>query len=164
MLERWRDGRGDRPCANWQHEHVQGFINKLATPTIQRNFLRAIRTFLVFASSEHLIKRDVSAGVKKGRIINTGGFRPWTEAEVDQYVAKHPIGTKSLSGLADHAVHYRCAVPTWSKIGPRHVTKTAEHPHGVIEDYQPVKGAAPAAIRSRCRSTLIWSRPSRRCQ
>ena len=138
LLERWRDGRGDRPLRELAHEHVQGFINKQATPTIQRNFLRAIRKFLGFCVKENLIKRDVSAGVKKGRIINTGGFRPWTEAEVDQYVARHPIGTRAYLAL-QIMLCLSLRRSDVVEVGPRHVKKTAEHPNGVLDDYQPVK-------------------------
>jgi len=138
LLERWRDGRGDRPMRELAHEHVQGFINKQATPTVQRNFLRAIRKFLAWCVTQNLIKRDVSAGVKKGRIINTGGFRPWTEAEVEQYIKRHPIGTKAYLAL-QIMLCLSLRRSDVVEVGPRHVKKTAEHPNGVLDDYQPVK-------------------------
>ena len=137
-LETLADDRGDRPLRELAHKHVQGFINKQATPTIQRNVLRAIRKFLVFCVKDNLIKRDVSAGVKKSRIINTGGFRPWTEAEVDQYVARHPIGTTAYLAL-QIMLCLSLRRSDVVEVGPRHVTKTAEHPHGVLDDYQPMK-------------------------
>ena len=45
LLERGATAAATRPLRELAHEHVQGFINKQATPTIQRNFLRAIRKF-----------------------------------------------------------------------------------------------------------------------
>ena len=55
------------------------------------------------------------------------------------YVVKHPIGTKAH-------LAYQIMVCTSLRrsdavqVGPRHVHKTAAHPLGVIEDYQPQKG------------------------
>jgi integrase len=138
-LERWRTDRGDRPLRELQHRHLQGYINKLATPHVRRNALRAIRHFLKFALRYHLVENDASAGVQKNKLPKTGGFRVWTEAEFKTYVAKHPIGTKAYLALQIMAcTSFRRSDAV--QIGPRHVRKTAAHPLGVIEDYQPQKG------------------------
>ena len=50
------------------------------------------------------------------------------------------------------------------EVGPRHVKKTAEHPDGVLDDYQPVKRDARTAVTSPCRCTLIWSPRLRPCR
>jgi integrase len=138
-LEKWRVDRGDRPLRQLQHKHVQGYINQQATPTVQRNVLRAIRHFLKFCLRTNLIDSDASAGVVKSKIIKTGGFRPWTEEEVDKYVARWPVGTTphlALQIMLCLSVRRSDAI----EIGPRHVRKTAEHPLGVLENYQPKKG------------------------
>jgi integrase len=134
-----RIDRGDRPLRELQHRHLQGYINKLATPHVQRNALRAIRHFLKFALRYHLVENDASAGVQKNKLPKTGGFRMWTEAEVSQYVAKHPLGTKAYLAL-QVMLCTSLRRSDAAQLGPRHVRKTVEHPLGVIEDYQPQKG------------------------
>jgi integrase len=99
----------------------------------------AIRHFLKFALRYHLVENDASAGVQKNKLPKTGGFRMWTEAEVSQYVAKHPLGTKAYLAL-QVMLCTSLRSSDAAQIGPRHVRKTAEHPLGVIEDYQPQKG------------------------
>jgi integrase len=138
-LEKWRATRGDKRLRGWKHEHVQGFISKLNTPHMQRNNLRALRHFAKWAKRERLIDVNPTVDVEKAKIIKTGGFRVWTEAEFKTYVAKHPIGTKAYLALQIMAcTSFRRSDAV--QIGPRHVRKTAAHPLGVIEDYQPQKG------------------------
>jgi integrase len=138
-LERWRVGRGERPLRELQHKHVQGYIGKLSTPSVQRNALRAIRPFMKFCLKQGLVSFNPSLGVEKAKMPKTGGFRAWTEDNVAQYTAKHPIGTKpylALMIMLCLAVRRSDAV----EIGPRHLRKTAEHPHGVLWEYRPKKG------------------------
>lgn len=54
-----------------------------------------LRHFLKFALAEGLIDNDPSAGVTRGKMVNTGGYRPWTEDNVKAFVARHPIGTQA---------------------------------------------------------------------
>ncbi|CCE11551.1 putative Phage integrase family protein [Bradyrhizobium sp. STM 3843] len=138
-LEKWRATRGDKKLRGWKHEHVQGFIGKLTTPYAQRNNLRALRHFARWAKRERLLDVDPTTDIEKAKIVKTGGFRVWTEAEFKTYVAKHPIGTKAYLALQIMAcTSFRRSDAV--QIGPRHVRKTAAHPLGVIEDYQPQKG------------------------
>src|SRR5215813_4339397 len=138
-LEKWRATRGDKRLRGWKHEHVQGFISKLATPHMQRNNLRALRHFARWAKRERLLDVNPTVDIEKAKIIKTGGFRAWTEAEFNTYVAKHPIGTKAYLALQLMAcTSFRRSDAV--QIGPRHVRKTAAHPLGVIEEYQPQKG------------------------
>jgi integrase len=138
-LERWRADRGDRPLRELQHRHLQGYINKLATPHVQRNALRAIRHFLKFALRHHLIDNDASAGVQKDKLPRTGGFRMWSESDVETYKARHPIGTKACLALQIMLCTSLRRADA-AQVGPRHVRKTDEHPLGVLADYQPQKG------------------------
>ena len=138
-LEKWRAARGDKKLRGWKHEHVQGFIGKLTTPHMQRNNLRALRHFARWAKRERLLDVNPTVDIERAKIIKTGGFRVWTEAEFKTYVAKHPIGTKAhlaLMLMVCTAFRRSDAV----QIGPRHVRRTAAHPLGIIEDYQPQKG------------------------
>src|SRR5262249_2850817 len=139
VLERWRVDRGDRSLRELQHRHLQGYISKLATPHVQRNALRAIRHFLKFCLSKNLIDSDPSAGVQKRKLPKGGGFRAWEESHVAAYIEKHPLGSTAylaLQTLLCTALRRSDAV----EIGPRHVSKTKEHPLGILADYLPKKG------------------------
>jgi site-specific recombinase XerD len=139
MLERWRVGRGERPLRELEHKHVQGYIGKLPSAAVQRNALRSIRPFMKFCIKENLIATDPSLGVLKQKMPKTGGFRPWTEENVVSFTTKHPIGTTpylALQIMLCTSLRRSDAV----EIGPRHVRKSAQHPLGMLEDYQPVKG------------------------
>ena len=122
FLEKWRIDRGDRPLRQLQHEHVQGYINHQATPTVQRNVLRAIRHFLKFCLKHSLVDGDASAGVIKSKIIQTGGFRVWTEDDVAKYIARWPLGTTAhlaLQIMLCTSLRRSDAI----EIGPRHVAR-----------------------------------------
>jgi integrase len=138
-LERWRKDRGDRPLRDLQHKHLQAFISSLASPSVQRNVLRAIRGFLKFALDAGLVDNDASSGVSRAKMVETGGFKPWTEEDVARFVARHPIGTKpylALQIMLCLGVRKSDAI----QIGPRHIRKTLAHPNGELDDYQPQKG------------------------
>jgi integrase len=141
-LEKWRagnGGRGKRPLRQLQHKHVQAYVSEQATPTVERNVLRSIRHLMKFCLRVNLLDADPSANVIKRKRINTGGFPTWTEDHVAKYVARWPLGTKQHLALQ----LMLCTSLRQSdarQIGPRDVRKNAEHPHGIIADYQPVKG------------------------
>jgi integrase len=139
-LEKWRGGddRGKRPLHQMQHKHVQAYVNKQAGFYAQRNVLRAIRCFTKFCLRTFLIDNDPAAAVVKAKKVGTGGFRAWTEAEVDKYIAKHSLGTKAhlaLQIMLCTSLRRSDAI----QIGPRHCPKTKEHPHGILADYAPQK-------------------------
>lgn len=119
-LKKWRATRGDKKLRGWKHEHVQGFIGKLATPHMQRNNLRALRHFAKWAKRENLLDVNPTVDIEKAKILKTGGFRVWTEDEFRTYVAKHPIGTKAYLALQIMAcTSFRRSDAV--QIGPRHV-------------------------------------------
>jgi integrase len=137
-LEKWRATRGDKKLRGWKHEHVQGFIGKLATPHMQRNNLRALRHFARWCKRERLLDVNPTVDIEKAKIIKTGGFRAWSEIEVDKFIARWPLGTKqhlALQIMLCLGVRRSDAI----QIGPRHVRKTREYPHGILENYQPEK-------------------------
>jgi integrase len=145
LLDRWRKElikgrcRGDRPLRDLQHKHLQAFISSLAKPSVQRNMLRAITGFLKFALGAGLTDNNAAAGVTRAKMIDTGGFKPWTEQDVDKYAARHSIGSSAYLALQIMlclGVRLSDAI----QIGPRHIRKTTEHPNGELTDYQPQKG------------------------
>lgn len=65
----------------------------------QRNFKKAMRGFIDHCLSLGMIKVDPLIGLKLAKSKNTGGFHPWTEAEIDQYKERHAPGTKARLAL-----------------------------------------------------------------
>jgi integrase len=56
--------------------------------------LLAIRNLMQWAVNERLIEADPTLGIKI-RLPDTGGHHTWTEDEIAQFQACHPIGTKA---------------------------------------------------------------------
>lgn len=139
LLDRWRKDRGDYPLRDLQHKHLQAFVSKLASPSVQRNMLRAVRGFLKFALSAGLVDNDASAGVTKAKLVSTGGFKPWAEDDVARFVERHPIGTKPYLAL-QMLLCLGVRISDVVQIGPKHISKTVAHPNGELDDYQPQKG------------------------
>jgi hypothetical protein len=74
LLERWRKDHGELPLRPLQPKHVQGFISKLGSPSVQRNMLRAIRHFTKFALGAGLIDADPAVSVMRAKMTKTDGF------------------------------------------------------------------------------------------
>lgn len=64
------------------------------TPAQARNFLDAMRGLFRWAHSAGLIRKDPTEGVKNPIRIAGKGFVAWSEADVEAYEARWPLGTK----------------------------------------------------------------------
>ena len=72
---------------------------KVATPFAQRNFLNAVRAIFRWALAEGRVPDDPTLGVKRAKIKATG-YKTWSEAEIELFEAKHPIGSKARLAFA----------------------------------------------------------------
>jgi integrase len=110
ILENFRAADGDKRIfhsANGktvmmlERQHLQTIVNrKQITPFAQRNLLNTLRAMFKWAVSEGKLPDDPSLGVTCQRIKNKNdGYRTWTDAEIDQFIARHPIGTKAYLAL-----------------------------------------------------------------
>jgi integrase len=80
--------------------HMQAIVNgKAATPFAQRNFLNTVNVMFQWAADEGRIPLNPALGVRRDR-VKTTGYRTWAEAEIAQFEARHPIGTKARLALA----------------------------------------------------------------
>lgn len=99
ILESFRAKHGDKPVALLERKHVERILaEKTDKPAAQRNLLRVLRTLLGFCVEEGWRKDNPTASIKvryKG-----GGFHSWTESEIAQFEARHPIGSKARLALA----------------------------------------------------------------
>ena len=67
------------------------------TPSSAHNWLKAIRGLMQHAIAVGLCKTDPTRGVKLPKL--GGSIHTWSEDEIAQYQAHHPIGTKARLAL-----------------------------------------------------------------
>jgi integrase len=100
ILERFRAEHGHLPLAGLQTSHVRSVIGaKANTPEAANNLLKVLRVVLNFAVSERRIASNPAFGIKRYNSRNPDGHHTWTEGEVAQFAAYHPIGGKARLAL-----------------------------------------------------------------
>jgi integrase len=133
LLERFRVEHGHKRVKMLERRHVQAYINALPRATIQRSMLQALKGFLAYCVSIKIIADNPAEGVTRAKIIDTGGFRPWTEEDVARFTKRHPIGTKARLALALY-LNLGVRKSDVVRIGPRDIK------NGELTDFQPKKG------------------------
>jgi integrase len=108
-LENFRRAHGNKPLYRTEgnrrvmlltREHVQRIINeKAATPFAQHNLLKTLRTMFEWAVGEGRIPDNPALGVKRVK-VKTAGYKSWSEAEIAQFEAYYPIGSKARLAFA----------------------------------------------------------------
>jgi integrase len=85
----------DRPAAKVRKVDLEATRDKMA-PHQGRNFMDCMRGMYRWAvvALPHQFKDDPTAAIKNPKFERTEGFPVWTEAEVEQYQAQWPLGTK----------------------------------------------------------------------
>ncbi|HEV2187994.1 MAG TPA: tyrosine-type recombinase/integrase [Stellaceae bacterium] len=100
ILERFRAEHGDKRIALLQRTHIERMVAaKAATPSAARNFLNTIRALMGHCIIEGMRTDDPTQGVKRVP-IKTTGYRTWTEADIAQFEAAHPVGSRARLALA----------------------------------------------------------------
>lgn len=100
ILEAFRVRNGDKRIAMMEERHVRAAIDeKAGKPAAQRNLLRVLRVLLTFAVEQKLRKDNPAAGIKLKK-TKTTGFHTWTDEEVCQFEARHPVSSKARLALA----------------------------------------------------------------
>ena len=160
-IERFRRRNGDKPLRRLERKHVQDYISRLESPTVQRNMLRALKHFLKFCVGAGLIDHNPAEGVTRRRIANTGGFIPWTEDHVTKFEERHPIGSTARLALAlylnlgvrkSDVVDWAAAHQEWRA---HRLPATKDEPHRRQADH----GAAASGDREvDCSDAAYWRR------
>jgi integrase len=92
---------GDKRAATLQREHVVKLMAARAEKPDSANGLRkALRAMMKHAVEIGLRADDPTRDVRALRPKSKLGFHRWTEAEIAQFEARHPIGTKPRLALA----------------------------------------------------------------
>lgn len=95
IFRRVKETAGDQSFTNiTKATIVAGRERRASAPGEARQFLDAMRGLFRWAVDAEHAKVDPTIGVKNPKRKKGRGFPPWTEAEVDQYYARWPLGTK----------------------------------------------------------------------
>jgi integrase len=98
ILERFRAAYGERPMASLPAEWIEALLDS-KPPHAARSWLATLRSLCQFAHKRRYLRADPTANIKR-RAVKRDGFHTWTEDEIAQFEAHHPIGTKPRLALA----------------------------------------------------------------
>lgn len=98
ILTNFAKQHGDKRAMLMHGAALQIIVGKM-TAANQRGFKKAMRGFIDYCLSHHLMKVDPLLSVKMTRMKDTGGFRTWEESEIAAYEARHARGTKARLAL-----------------------------------------------------------------
>jgi integrase len=93
-LKKFSREHGDKPFALLDRKYLERAFDNAPTPIVARTLLLAIRNLMQWAVNERLVEVDPTLGIKI-KLPATGGHHTWTEDEIAQFQARHPIGTKA---------------------------------------------------------------------
>jgi integrase len=99
IVEHLRAAHGDKPVRLLDAEGVSRLMAEKDRPTAANHRLRILRALMAHAVETRQIAADPTAGVKR-RKYRTDGYATWSEADIAQYEARHPSGTKARLALA----------------------------------------------------------------
>jgi integrase len=100
VIEKFRAEHGTKPIKGLGRNHISDLIKaKAETPEAANHLLKVLRVMLAYAVSLEMIAVNPAVGVKKYR-KRGDGFHLWSEDEIAQFEARHPIGTKARAALA----------------------------------------------------------------
>jgi integrase len=98
ILERFRAAYGDWPFAQLPAEWIETTLDA-KPPHAARSWLVTLRSLCQFALKRGWLRADPTANIKL-RAIKGVGFHAWTDDEIAQFEAHHPVGTKPRLALA----------------------------------------------------------------
>jgi integrase len=135
VLERFRAAYGDRPFALLPPEWIEALLDA-KPPHAARTWLTTLRLLCRFALKRGYLRTDPTANIKLAS-IKGDGFHTWTDDEIAQFEAHHPVGTKPRLALALllYTAQRRSDVV---RMGRQHIK------HGVLTVKQEKTGAALA--------------------
>ncbi|MDQ6703220.1 MAG: hypothetical protein M3Z96_09035 [Pseudomonadota bacterium] len=101
ILERFRNDYGGESFAALTRNIVERVLAKqAAAPHAAKNFLKALRAVVAVALQVGLCEGDPTTGIRVKVRATPHGFRTWTEEEIAQFEASHPIGSRGHLAFA----------------------------------------------------------------
>jgi integrase len=99
IYERFRADYGHNMVAALTKKNVQAMMaEKVATPGAARNFLKRLRGLLDFAVDRDYRDDNPAKAVKAPRTAS-GGFRAWTDEDIQRFTEHHPAGSRARLAL-----------------------------------------------------------------
>lgn len=99
VIERWRPIYGDAKIRDLQARHVTDMMAKMLPHRTAANMLRKrLRALMDFAIRQGMAQTNPVAATKPFK-IDSEGFHTWTEDEIAQFEARHPLGSKARLAL-----------------------------------------------------------------
>jgi integrase len=90
---------GKLPLAQMDRNWIERWLETAPTKGVKRTRLLAVKPFTKWAvESVHLIETDPTEGIKV-KVRETDGHPTWTDEQIEQYRAHHPLGTKARLAL-----------------------------------------------------------------
>jgi integrase len=105
ILERFRKAHGDNPLRELAQKHMTAILGKML-PFAQHGYLKAVRHLMQYAVRVGLRTDDPTAGITQARSTKVKtdgrerGYHTWTEDEIAQFEAKHPVGSRPRLAMA----------------------------------------------------------------
>jgi hypothetical protein len=93
ILERFREGHGDKRMALMHKKALQAILSK-KSPAAAANWRKALRGFIDHAMSLDMLTVDPLAGIKLVP-VKSDGHHPWEADECAKFEAHHAIGTRA---------------------------------------------------------------------
>jgi integrase len=99
IIERLRVEHGHRRVAHLQRDKLTEMLgNRAKAPAAANNWLRMVRMLMRFAIELGMRNDDPTLGIKTLK-IKSDGFKIWEPEQIQNYRAKHAVGTRALLAL-----------------------------------------------------------------
>jgi integrase len=99
VIERWRVKYGNGMVRDLQARHVESMMAEMLPHRTAANMLRKrLRALMDFAIRQGMATTNPVTATKPYK-VETEGFHTWSEDEIAQFEARHPIGTKARLAL-----------------------------------------------------------------
>lgn len=100
VIERWRVKYGSAKVRDLEARHVENMMVELLPYRTAANMLRKrLRALMQFAIRQGMAQTNPVIATRPYE-VKSNGFHTWTEAEIEQYEAFHPLGSKARLALA----------------------------------------------------------------
>jgi len=97
-VEKFLDKVGHLQVADFNFSYAQRFL-ELYKPGVARVMLSMLRALMALAIANGDRDTDPTTGIKRGKVSNEG-WHTWTEDEITQFEARHPIGSPARLAFA----------------------------------------------------------------
>lgn len=100
-IERFRAAHGSKRVALIERKHIKAILGAMsATPGAANNLYDRLRTLMALAVDEGMRKDNPMLGMKLPFKTGDVGYHSWTEEEIEQFEARHPVGTMPRLAMA----------------------------------------------------------------